>query len=55
MSALSKVKRILRRWYGQKFTVYVGTTSFEVDLEKLRLWTGGPLKLKVKEPKEREP
>ena len=50
MSALDKVKRILKRWYGRKFTVYVGQTPFHVDTDKLQLWTGGPLKLK--EPKE---
>ena len=49
MTTLDKIKRKLERWYGKKFTVYVGPTPFEVDLDKLTPWTGGPLKLKAKE------
>ena len=49
MSVLGKIKRILKRWYGKKFAVYVGPTPLEVDLDKLTSWTDGPLKLKAKE------
>ena len=51
-SALSmdKIKRILKQCHGAKFTVYVGSTPFEVDLDKLRPWTGEPLKLKKETP-----
>lgn len=45
MTPLDKIKRILKRWYGRKFTVYVGDTPFEVDVDKLRPGSG-PLKLK---------
>ena len=51
MTALQKLKRILTRWYGKQFTVYVGSTPFEVDVDKIQPWTGGPLELKAK-PRE---
>ena len=52
MSVSDKIKRILKRWYGSKFTACVGPTLIEVDVDKLQPWTGGPLKIEHEGAKE---
>ena len=49
MTTLDKIKRKLERWYGKKFTVYVGDTPFEVTPCKL---LESIVSLRLKEDKE---